>query len=174
MRDGGSLTVMPTGGLTVHAGGFIGANETNLTLHNMQSGAGYIRISPYFTGTMPKIKVLYQTKSTLDSGANKDATWQYIGAPGEDCQFTVDHITWLYHWSEAQGWINKTGTLTLEPFAGYAITQYGKPTCELVAQPINTNQTITLTKTSAFSYSRDHWHLVISLILTFLFCKTGL
>lgn len=29
-------------------------------------------------------------------------------------------------------------------------------------------------RTSAFSYSRDHWHLVISLILTFLFCNTGL
>lgn len=151
VQDGGSITVLPTGGLTVHAGGFTGANENNLTLHNMQSGAGYIRISSHFTkevtGTMPKIKVFYQTKSTLDTGANKDATWQYIGAPGADCQFTVDYITWLYHWSEAQGWINKTGNLTLEPFAGYAITQYGKPTYELVSKVINEDKTITLTKT---------------------------
>ena len=29
-------------------------------------------------------------------------------------------------------------------------------------------------RTSAFSYLGDHWHLVISLILTFLFRKTGL
>ena len=152
IQDGGSLTVLPTGGLTVHAGGFTGANEQNLILHNMQSGAGYIRISPYFTdkvaGDMPKMKVLYETASTLDNGANLDATWQYIGAPGADCQFTVDYITWLYHWSEKEGWINKTGTLTLEPFAGYAITQYGKPTYELVSTVINQNKTITLTKTT--------------------------
>ena len=146
VQDGGSITVLPTGGLTVHAGGFTGADENNLTLHNMQSGAGFIRISPYSTA-MPTVKVLYQTKSTLDNGANLDATWQYIGAPGADCQFTVDYITWLYHWSETQGWINKTGTLTLEPFAGYAITQYGKPTYELVSRVINENKTITLTKT---------------------------
>ena len=151
VQDGGSITVLPTGGLTVHAGGFTGANENNLALYNMQSGAGYIRISSHFTkevtGTMPKIKVFYQTKSTLDNGANLDATWQYIGAPGADCQFTVDYITWLYHWSEKEGWINKTGNLTLEPFAGYAITQYGKPTYELVSTVINENKTITLTKT---------------------------
>ena len=150
--DNGALTVMPQGGLTVHAGGFTGANANNLTLHNTRQGAGFIRISPYFTrevtGTMPTIKVLYQTRSTLDTGANKDATWQYIGAAGYDCQFTVDYITWLYHWSESQGWINKTGTLTLTPFAGYAITQYGQPTYELPTTPIHSNQTITLTKTT--------------------------
>lgn len=152
MEEGGSLTVLPKGGLTVHAGGFTGANENNLTLHNKKDGAGFIRISPYFTrevtGTMPTIKVLYQTRSTLDTGANKDATWQYIGAAGYDCQFTVDYITWLYHWSESQGWINKTGTLTLTPFAGYAITQYGQPTYELPTTPIHSNQTLTLTKTT--------------------------
>ena len=155
MGEGGSLTVLPKGGLTVYAGGISGANENNLILHNKKDGAGFIRISPYFTkevsGTMPKVKVLYETTSTLDEGANELAVWQYIGAPGADCQFTVDYITWLYHWSETQGWINKTGKLTLEPFAGYAITQYGKPTYELVAQPINSNQTITLTKTDTGS-----------------------
>ena len=98
---------------------------------------------------MPRLTMRYQTKSTLDDGANKDATWQYIGAPGANCQFTVDGITWLYQWSEPQNWINKTGTLTLDPFAGYAITQYGKPTYELIAEPINQNQTIHLTKTSS-------------------------
>ena len=151
IETGGSINVLPKGGLTVHAGGFTGADENNLTLHNKKDGAGFIRISPYCTNVMPTVKVLYETTSTLDKGANELAVWQYIGAPGADCQFTVDYITWLYHWSETQGWINKTGTLTLEPFAGYAITQYGKPTYELVAKPINTNQTITLTKTDTGS-----------------------
>ena len=98
---------------------------------------------------MPRATINYQTRSTLDTGANKDATWQYIGAPGDNCQFTVDYITWLYQWSEPQNWINKTGTLTLEPFAGYAITQYGKPTYALSAEAITSDQTITLTKTES-------------------------
>ena len=147
IETGGSINVLPQGGLTVHAGGFTGADENNLTLHNKKDGAGFIRISPYCTNAMPTVKVLYETTSTLDEGANELAVWQYIGAPGTDCQFTVDYITWLYHWSEKEGWINKTGTLTLEPFAGYAITQYGKPTYELVSTVINKDQTITLTKT---------------------------
>ena len=144
-----SIQIATTGGLSVGAQGIKGAatDGSSITIDNLKTGAGFLRISPEYTGTMPKTTVRYQTRSTLDTGANKDATWQYIGAPGADCQFTVDYITWLYQWSEPQNWINKTGTLTLEPFAGYAITQYGKPTYELIAEPINTSQTITLTKT---------------------------
>ena len=150
-----SIQVTATGGLSVGAQGIKGAAtdgssitiDNLIPIDNLKTGAGFLRISPEYTGTMPKTTVRYQTRSTLDTGANKDATWQYIGAPGADCQFTVDYITWLYQWSEPQNWINKTGTLTLEPFAGYAITQYGKPTYELIAEPINKNQTIVLTKT---------------------------
>ena len=156
IAEGGSLTVLPKGGLTVHAGGFTGANENNLTLHNMQSGSGYIRISPYFTdkvaGTMPKIKVLYQTKSTLDSGANKDATWQYIGAPGNNTTIYVDYNTWLYKLDEQNAdWVlqPRTANVALEPFEGYAITQYGQPTYQWTADITNENHTLPLT------YSKD-------------------
>ena len=147
----GSIHITSTGGLSVGAQGITGAatDGSSITIDNLQTGAGFLRISPEYTGTMPKTTVRYQTKSTLDTGANQDATWQYIGAPGANCQFTVDYITWLYQWSEPQNWINKTGILTLEPFAGYAITQYGKPTYELIAEPINQNQTIQLTKTES-------------------------
>ena len=148
-ESGGSIHITSTGGLSVGAQGIKGAatDGSSITIDNLKTGAGFLRISPEYTGTMPKTTVRYQTRSTLDTGANKNATWQYIGAPGANCQFTVDYITWLYQWSEPQNWINKTGTLTLEPFAGYAITQYGKPTYELIAEPINKDQTIVLTKT---------------------------
>ena len=156
IAEGGSLTVLPKGGLTVHAGGFTGANENNLTLHNMQSGAGFIRISPYFTreveGTMPKIKVLYQTRSTLDTGANKDATWQYIGAPGNNTTIYVDYNTWLYKLDEQNAdWVlqPRTANVALEPFEGYAITQYGQPTYQWTADITNENHTLPLT------YSKD-------------------
>lgn len=140
------LHITSTGGLTVGAGG-IQAPDSSIVIDNLKTGAGFLRISPAYQGAMPRATINYQTRSTLDTGANKDATWQYIGAPGANCQFTVDYITWLYQWSEPQNWLKKTGTLTLTPFAGYAITQYGQPIYSLKADPICTNQTITLTKT---------------------------
>ncbi|MBE6319770.1 MAG: T9SS type A sorting domain-containing protein [Bacteroidales bacterium] len=145
------LHITPTGGLSVGARGIQGAatDGSSIVLDILQSGAGFLRFSPAYKGAMPRTTVNYQTRSTLDTGANRDATWQYFGAPGKDVQFTVDYITWLYQWSEPQNWINKTGTLTLEPFAGYAITQYGKPTYALSAEAITSDQTITLTKTES-------------------------
>lgn len=146
---GSSIHITATGGLSVGAQGIQGATTdgSSLILDNLKTGIGFLRISPDYKGAMPRTTVRYQTRSTLDTGANNDATWQYIGAPGANCQFTVDYITWLYQWSEPHNWLNKTGTLTLEPFAGYAITQYGEPTYDLIAEPINTDRTITLTKT---------------------------
>lgn len=143
------IHILHSAGLSVGAQGITGAatDGSSLIIDNLKTGAGFLRISPEYKGTMPRLTMRYQTKSTLDDGANQDATWQYIGAPGANCQFTVDGITWLYQWSEPQNWVNKTGTLTLAPFAGYAITQYGKPTYSLVADLIHSNQTITLTKT---------------------------
>lgn len=144
-----SIHIAATGGLSVGELGIQGAasDGSSIVIDNLETGAGFLRISPEYQGAMPRATVNYQTCSTLDTGANQDATWQYIGAPGANCQFTVDGITWLYQWSEPQNWVNKTGTLTLEPFAGYAITQYGKPTYSLVADLIHSDQTITLTKT---------------------------
>lgn len=150
-ESGGSIHITSTGGLTVGAHGIQGAatDGSSIIIDNLKTGIGFLRISPAYKGTMPRTTVNYQTRSTLDTGANRDATWQYFGAPGKDVQFTVDGITWLYQWSEPQNWINKTGTLTLEPFAGYAITQYGKPTYALSAEAITSDQTITLTKTES-------------------------
>lgn len=148
---GSSIHITPTGGLSIGARGIQGAasDGSSIIIDNLKTGIGFLRISPAYKGAMPRTTVNYQTRSTLDTGANRDATWQYFGAPGKDVQFTVDGITWLYQWSEPQNWINKTGTLTLEPFAGYAITQYGKPTYALSAEAITSDQTITLTKTES-------------------------
>lgn len=148
---GSSIHITPTSGLSVGARGIQGAatDGSSIIIDNLKTGIGFLRISPAYKGAMPRATVNYQTRSTLDTGANRDATWQYFGAPGKDVQFTVDGITWLYQWSEPQNWINKTGTLTLEPFAGYAITQYGKPTYALSAEAITSDQTITLTKTES-------------------------
>ena len=144
-----TLHITATGGLSVGARGVQGAasDGSSIVLDILKSGAGFLRFSPAYQGTMPRTTVNYQTCSTLDTGANRDATWQYFGAPGKNVSFTIDYITWLYQWNEKQNWVKQNGTLTFEPFAGYAITQYGQPTYSLVAEPIRTNQTITLTKT---------------------------
>ena len=144
-----TLHITATGGLSVGARGVQGAasDGSSIVLDILKSGAGFLRFSPAYQGAMPRTTVNYQTRSTLDTGANRDATWQYFGAPGNNVSFTIDYITWLYQWNEKQNWVKQNGTLTFEPFAGYAITQYGQPTYSLVAEPIRTNQTITLTKT---------------------------
>ncbi len=156
-ESGGSIHITSTGGLTVGAQGIQGAasDGSSIIIDNLKTGAGFLRISPAYQGTMPRATMRYQTRSTLDTGANEDATWQYFGAPGKDVQFTVDYITWLYQWNEKQNWVKQNGTLTFEPFAGYAITQYGQPTYSLVAQAINTDTTLVLTKTPEESGGMD-------------------
>jgi hypothetical protein len=117
-------------------------------IDNLHSGAGFFRIHPAYAGELPRITMRYQTRSTLDNGANKDAKWQYIGAPGEDASVHVDYNTWLYRLDESQAdWVlmPQLNNHTLDPFQGYALTQYGQPTYEWNAQMTNRNCTIPLT-----------------------------
>lgn len=150
VADNASIHITSTGGLTVGVEGIQCANNDGsaIIIDNLHSGAGFFRISPDCEDELPRITMRYQTKSTLDNGANKDATWQYIGAPGEDASVHVDYNTWLYRLDESQAdWVlmPQHNNHTLSPFQGYALTQYGQPTYEWNAQMINRNCTIPLT-----------------------------
>lgn len=150
VAESGSIHITSTGGLTVGEGGIqtVTTDGSAIVIDNLHSGAGFFRISPNCEDELPRITMRYQTKSTLDSGANKDATWQYIGAPGEDASVHVDYNTWLYRLDESQAdWVlmPQLNNHTLDPFQGYALTQYGKPTYEWNAQMTNRNCTIPLT-----------------------------
>lgn len=150
VADNASIHITSTGGLTVGVEGIQCANNDGsaIIIDNLHSGAGFFRISPDCEDELPRITMRYQTKSTLDSGANKDATWQYIGAPGEDASVHVDYNTWLYRLDESQAdWVlmPQLNNHTLSPFQGYALTQYGQPTYEWNAQMTNRNCTIPLT-----------------------------
>ena len=147
IKDGGSITIAPTGGLTVYAGGISGANKDNLTIENTPQGAGFFRLSPDATTPMPVATIRYATKSTLDTGVDKDATWQYVGAPADGVQFDKDSRTWIYLWDEQNGWTEKTASFTMTPFAGYALTQYGQPTYSFSGQLINGDHEVVLTRT---------------------------
>lgn len=148
-----SLHITSTGGLTLGEQGIANAadNGSSLVIDNTYDGAGFLRIDPKYQGTT-RLTMRYQTKSTLDNGANSDADWQYIGAPGNDCSIYVDYNTWLYKLDEPKkDWElqARTADVDLIPFEGYAITQYGKPTYEWTANFTNANRTIPLT------YSKD-------------------
>ena len=150
VAEEGTIHITSTGGLTVGEGGIqtVTTDGSAIVIDNLHSGAGFFRISPNCEDELPRITMRYQTKSTLDSGANKDATWQYIGAPGEDASVHVDYNTWLYRLDESQAdWVlmPQLNNHTLDPFQGYALTQYGKPTYEWNAQMTNRNCTIPLT-----------------------------
>ncbi len=150
VAESGSIHITSTGGLTVGEGGIqtVTTDGSAIVIDNLHSGAGFFRINPNCEDELPRITMRYQTKSTLDNGANKDAEWQYIGAPGEDASVHVDYNTWLYRLDESQAdWVlmPQHNNHTLSPFQGYALTQYGQPTYEWNAQMINRNCTIPLT-----------------------------
>lgn len=150
IASAGSIHITSTGGLTVGEGGIqtVTTDGSAIVINNLHSGAGFFRISPDCEDELPRITMRYQTKSTLDNGANKNAEWQYIGAPGEDASVHVDYNTWLYRLDESQAdWVlmPQNNNHTLSPFQGYALTQYGQPTYEWNAQMINRNCAIPLT-----------------------------
>ena len=150
VAESGSIHITSTGGLTVGEGGVqcVTTDGSAIIIDNLHSGAGFFRISPNCEDELPRITMRYQTNSTLDNGANKNAEWQYIGAPGEDASVHVDYNTWLYRLDESQAdWVlmPQNNNHTLSPFQGYALTQYGQPTYEWNAQMINRNCTIPLT-----------------------------
>jgi len=135
IEDGYTLTIAPTGGLTVGAGGIIGATKDNLLLRAGQEGdvrgqTGYLRISPESTTPMPEATVELFTRAYYDMYETEHqeyGQWQFIGIPveGGAKAKTVFAQSWLYNWgTETEEWLNNRKTLTLAPFDGYATSQY--------------------------------------------------
>lgn len=151
IEEGSSVNIQSTGGLTLHAGGFTNVTENNFEVHNNLEGAGYVRVSQYFKklgGTMPKMKVHFTTKANMNNGDNKDAAWQYIGAPGAETQMQVVNTSTLYLRSEEKGWVRQwDSNASLTPFAGYAFTQKDQPSIDFTPRLVTEDQTITLTYT---------------------------
>ena len=130
INEGDTLTIMPTGGLTVGAGGIIGATTGNLILKAGTEGetkgqTGYLRISPEYTGAMPQATVELYTIGYTDM-ATGDAAYQYVGSPvqGAIAAKTVFNKSVLQAWNEEQGkWYGSRNSLELSPFTGYITTQ---------------------------------------------------
>ena len=161
IEEGSSVNIQPKGGLTLHAGGFTNVTENNFEVHNNLEGAGFVRVSKYFKklgGQMPKMKVHFTTKANMNNGGNKDAAWQYIGAPGAETQMQVVNTSTLYLRSEEKGWVRQwDSNASLTPFAGYAFTQKDQPSIDFTPRLVTDNQTITLTYTEGGMNGDNLW-----------------
>ena len=170
--DGYSLTIAPTGGLTVGAGGISGATKDNFFIRAEKDAksarkgqTGYLRVSPEFAGAMPTATVELFTVGYYDMSAenhNELGKWQFIGYPVEDDAIAkaVFSKSWLYNWNAtSQEWENNRKTYVLQPFEGYATSQYRDEngllvtfTGELVA-PATKELTLTYNAGSEFTHN---------------------
>lgn len=145
IMPGATVTVAPTGGLTVGAGGVRYSTNNNLVLQAgtedpVKGKTGYLRISPSYTDTMPHAKVeLYSIAyHNISSDESDDAKWQHVGIPvaTEALAKTFFSKSWIYSYEESSDtWVNNRKTLVMEPFVGYATTQYKSDAGMLVTFP---------------------------------------
>jgi len=145
IENGSKVTIAPTGSLKIGAGGIIGATTENFKLQAATSGTtmgqtGILRIDPAFTGAMPNATVELFSKAYFDMTAgdrNNAGSYQYVGSPmsAGTAAKTVFTNSWVYNWDEPSGtWKNNRKTLTLQPFVGYATSQYMSPEGILITQ----------------------------------------
>lgn len=132
---GASVTVNPTGGVKVGGGGVRGATTSNLTLQAGTDGAtkgqtGYLRVNPSSIEYMPEATVELFTIGYYDMEATNHqelGRWQFVGYPiatGAKAK-SVFYESFLYDWNATTGeWINNRKSCVLQPFAGYATSQY--------------------------------------------------
>ena len=164
VQNGGYVNIASSGGLTVHAGGYTSNNqEEDLEITIDNTSAGYFRMYPKSVqartlADMPQAKVNFTTRGNMNDGGNKDAAWQYIGAPGSGVGMDLAHTTVLYLRSEEKGWVRQyTEWAQLTPFAGYALTQKEQETFTLYPQLLNEDVTINLTYTEGGMKGDNLW-----------------
>lgn len=140
------LIIMPGGGLTVGAGGIVGATPAKLELRAgtedpVKGKTGYLRISPHYTDTMPHAKVQMYSIGYYDVNRTEEdiASWQYVGTPIDfagKLAKTVFTRSWIYSYVESTDtWVNNRKTLEMQPFVGYETTQYDSADGKMIEYP---------------------------------------
>ena len=127
-----SVTIAPTGGLTIGEDGIIGATANNFLLQSDKTnGTGYLRIHPSAEDDRPTISVNLQTTANLTTGAaDNNALWQYIGQPVTAASSanlsSLFNSCWIYGWDESEtsgsNWATLHNNDHLQAFTGYAFT----------------------------------------------------
>lgn len=131
----GTVTIDPTGGLTVGAGGITGATVDNLKLAAGTEGVtkgqtGYLRVSPEYAGAMPSASVeMYSTAyHNKNAASGSKSRYQCVGVPIADEGVAATSVygagTWIYTWSESsESWTSCRGSMRFEAFKGFETTQ---------------------------------------------------
>lgn len=135
-RSKAIVSIAPTGGLTVGAGGISGASKDKLILRAGKDGdtkgqTGFLRISPYFDGDMPEASVeMYATAFyDVNGESGSKAVYQCTGAPIDTTEILASNVftkgSYLYTWNESTSeWTsNRTSLYFTTPFRGFEITQ---------------------------------------------------
>ncbi len=165
--DNTSITIEPTGGLSIGMGGIEGATSDNLIIKSDETGTGYLRVSPEVSqDKMPLATVEMYSKAYYDRKLDEngkatntnEAKWQYIGSPvmndvNAKSIEQVFYYDWLYRWDETYGWKNarKEQYSPMIPFNGYSLTQDGNSggkTYTHKGRLINGDKTFNLTYTA--------------------------
>lgn len=131
----GSVIIMPTGGLTVGAGGIIGATQNNLIIKagqadDVKGQTGYLRVDPATDLNMPAATIELYSTAYFDmtvSNYNEVSEWQFVGYPlrNNAAGKPIFNKSFLYDWNTTTGeWENNRATCVLQPFMGYATSQY--------------------------------------------------
>lgn len=177
IEDGATVTITPTGGLTVGVGGISGASTTSLILEtdddtetpsSTLGQTGYLRISPDYVGDMPSATVkLFSKAYSNDEVYN----WQYVGIPlGDDNVYGWDICTYgqqyIYGWNEEAGdWFDAFEE-RVYPFQGYCLTQENNSKGRTftftgtLAAPSSTLEPISLSYTSAMADGVKGYHVL--------------
>lgn len=130
-----TVTVSPSGDLKIGIGGITGATTDNLRLQASTAGpnkgkTGSLRIDPAYAGALPSATVEMYSIAYFDMTAderNNAGSYQYVGSPmmGGAAAKSVFEKSWCYNWDETAGaWKNNRKNLILQPFVGYATSQY--------------------------------------------------
>jgi len=154
----GQVFIGPQGGLNVWEGGITGATADNLIIQSTLSAQGFFRMHPEAVDPkdntkpcqMPNATVEFATRGTLETGNDRDATWQYTGVPSPQTGAVLPYSAEWEWWSEQDGWVTRNGkTDSILPFQGYATAPYGYETFRWRGQLINADKTISLTYTES-------------------------
>lgn len=132
ITETGSLTVNPTAGLTVGAGGITDESGNAITdasvitlAANTSGQTGYLRISPEAMVAQPYATAQLFTKAFYSNHAR----WQYIGSPVTNSTVSnaqdLFYKCYLYGWDEtnlSSVWASTGNYHKMQPFHGYATT----------------------------------------------------
>ena len=117
IEDDAKVIVLPSGGLTIGAGGVKGATKSNLILKAdadaksaTKGKTGYLRISPAYTGTMPEATIELFTIGYYNMGVSNGNVTYYYNTKSYDIFSTTSPCDYTFTSSNSASAVAVKGT----------------------------------------------------------------